>query len=78
MSLTILMRPELSRPNYCSDLAKVCFWDSIVYKVAENINLWNQTVGQIGPNIYRQLCPQIDVQYALLNGKSWHDPAPNK
>lgn len=69
MSLTILMRPDLSVLDYCSNLANVCFWDSVVYKVAENSIEWNQTVGPIGPNIYRDLCPDIDVQYELLNGK---------
>lgn len=68
MSLNIA-KHRGGRWDYCADPAGVCFYDAVVYKIAENSVMHNQTVGALGPRIYRHLCPELDVEYELLNGE---------
>lgn len=60
---------KVSIYDSCTDFERMCFWDSAVYAVSENRFNGNETIGALGPNFYRKLCPNLDVNYEMENGK---------
>lgn len=58
-----------SLAHYCQNVTNLCFWESVSYKIAENSVAWNQSVGDLGPDMHTYLCPDYFVKYVLLNGK---------
>lgn len=69
MTLTINPLPLSNVHEFCQEIDKICFWDSILYTVVENNA--NLMLGAIGPVKYRKICPQYDIKYRLLNGKQY-------
>ncbi|KAJ6647010.1 Proto-oncogene tyrosine-protein kinase receptor Ret, partial [Pseudolycoriella hygida] len=60
---------SVSMAESCKNFEQICFWDSAIYSVPENVLHGNLTIGAIGPNFYEKICPNLSVKYALLNGK---------
>lgn len=71
MTLKIRALPVKSLAEYCENVTNICFWESVSYRIAENSVDWNQSVGDLGPNIHTYLCPDYSVKYVLLNGKTY-------
>ncbi|XP_050100734.1 uncharacterized protein LOC126581250 [Anopheles aquasalis] len=75
LSLTIDPQPvkEDSLDSFCEHHPdRACFWDAAQYRVAEN-GPAGGTIGTLGPAIYRRLCPQHQVRYALQEGTTGSD-----
>ncbi|XP_049548371.1 uncharacterized protein LOC125959588 [Anopheles darlingi] len=75
LSLTIDPQPvkEDSLDSFCEHHPdRACFWDAAQYRVAEN-GPAGATIGTLGPAIYRRLCPQHQVRYALQDDTAGND-----
>lgn len=70
MTLKIRTQPVRTMAEYCENISNLCFWETAAYKIAENSVEWNQSVGDLGPNIHKYLCPEYSVKYVLLNGET--------
>uniref|UniRef100_A0A182QEW6 Protein kinase domain-containing protein n=1 Tax=Anopheles farauti TaxID=69004 RepID=A0A182QEW6_9DIPT len=68
LSVTIDPLPvaEDSLDSFCEHHPeRACFWDTAQYRVAENGDRgW--TIGAVGPEFYRRLCPEHRPMYELL------------
>lgn len=70
MTLQIEPMKNLSIQQFCDDMKlKICFWDSVLYTMAEEEVIDDKEIGEIGPTSYQLLCPDLEVTYKLLNGK---------
>ena len=70
MSFTVIPIEVKTLDEYCQDLENMCFWDSVMYQVSENYSRKNHSIGAVGPTFYKFVCPQLQIKYILLNGKS--------
>lgn len=60
---------NMSLTDSCVDFERMCFWDSAIYAVPENILNGNKVIGSFGPDFYKKLCPSLKIRYSLVNGK---------
>lgn len=73
MTLQIEPIKNVSLQQFCDDMKfKICFWDSVLYTMAEEEVIDDKEIGDIGPISYQLLCPDLDVTYKLLNGILFH------
>lgn len=69
MTLQIEPIKNVTLEQFCENLKlKICFWDSVLYTMAEEEVIDDKEIGDIGPTSYQLLCPTLDVTYTLLNG----------
>lgn len=69
MTLQIEPIKNVSLQQFCDSMkSKICFWDSVLYTMAEEEVIDDKEIGDIGPTIYQLLCNELEVTYKLLNG----------
>lgn len=69
MSLKIVPL-NVSTAEACTNIERICFWDSATYAVPENKLNGNRIIGSFGPNFYTKICPNLNVKYSMVNGKT--------
>lgn len=77
VSLTVQFVKVHSRGDFCkTHLETICFWDSAVYSIVETDALDNQPppvveIGELSSLIYRRLCPDLKLDYSLVNATEY-------
>lgn len=72
MSLTLIPIQVQTINDFCLKYSSnLCFWDSVLYTVAEETTISTKKIGALGPKGYPKICPNYQIKYQLVNGTEY-------
>ena len=71
MTVDLTLAPFQNVKEFCTEF--LCFYESMTYHAIEDFdeNFKPREIGELSPKIFNRICKNFDINYELLNGKTF-------